>query len=210
MPSQALGLSKGSEIRTPSRPAGSLGAWTKEGRMTEMTVGEAGRGANQAEPPVSEQVKEKVEEAAEQVHRAAADLKGHASGTLRSQVHKRSSQAGEQLTATSRSLRQATRGLRADGGSSVAADGIEQVAQLSERLGSYLHDSNPDRIFSDVENFVRRRPWAAVGGGLAAGLLASRLLKASSAARYATSSRGQGPPPAGAPRPAALTTANRF
>jgi hypothetical protein len=60
----------------------------------------------------------------------------------------------------------------------------QQAADRTERLGSYLEESDADRILSDIEQFARRNPWAVVAGGLAAGFVASRFLKASSSDRY--------------------------
>jgi hypothetical protein len=60
----------------------------------------------------------------------------------------------------------------------------EQAADRAERLGSYLQESDADRILGDVEDFGRRQPWAVIAGGVALGLVASRFLKASSIDRY--------------------------
>jgi hypothetical protein len=60
----------------------------------------------------------------------------------------------------------------------------EQAADRAERLGSYLKDSDADRILGDVEDFGRRQPWAVIAGGVAIGLVASRFLKSSSIDRY--------------------------
>ena len=60
----------------------------------------------------------------------------------------------------------------------------EQAADRAERLGSYLKESDADRILGDVEDFGRRQPWAVIAGGVALGLVASRFLKASSIDRY--------------------------
>jgi hypothetical protein len=51
-------------------------------------------------------------------------------------------------------------------------------------MGSYLTESNADRLLSDVEDFGRRQPMAVVGIGVAVGFAASRFLKASSRKRY--------------------------
>jgi hypothetical protein len=66
----------------------------------------------------------------------------------------------------------------------------EQAADRTERVGSYLRDSDSDRILNDVEDFARRQPWAVVAGGLALGFVASRFLKASSGDRYRSSQVG--------------------
>ena len=63
----------------------------------------------------------------------------------------------------------------------------DQAAERAERLGSYLKESDADRILSDIENFGRRQPWVIVAGGVALGFLGSRFLKASSRQRYQAS-----------------------
>jgi hypothetical protein len=70
-----------------------------------------------------------------------------------------------------------------------------QAADRAERLGDYLKRSDADRILNDVEDFGRRQPWAVIVGGLALGIVASRLLKASSASstnRYEQRSQSHG------------------
>jgi hypothetical protein len=151
--------------------------------IKEMTDERSEGAAGETDRPVSDQVMQKVHEATDQVQQAATGLRGRVSGSLQAQVDERSSQVGEQLAATGRSLRETTGELRS-GGSAVAADGVEQLGQLVERVGGYLSDSNADRILADVERLVRRRPWAAACGGFVVGLVASRLVKASSASRY--------------------------
>jgi hypothetical protein len=53
-----------------------------------------------------------------------------------------------------------------------------------ERAGSWLQESDGDRIMRDVEDFARRQPLLVVAGGMVAGFALSRLLKASSRDRY--------------------------
>jgi hypothetical protein len=60
----------------------------------------------------------------------------------------------------------------------------DQAADRAERLGSYLQESDADRILRDLEDLGRKQPWALVAGGLALGFVASRFLKASSQRRY--------------------------
>ena len=62
----------------------------------------------------------------------------------------------------------------------------EQAADRAERLGTYLKQADGEAILRDVEDFGRKQPWAVMVGGLAAGFLASRFLKASSSRRAAT------------------------
>jgi len=124
------------------------------------------------------QAKEKVQEGAQQAA-------GQARGQLRQQVDQRSTQAGEQVSSTAGDVRSVAQQLR-EQGKEQPAKLAEQAADRAERLGSYLKDSDADGILRDVEDFGRRRPWAVMFGGLAAGFVASRFLKASSSRRYET------------------------
>ena len=59
----------------------------------------------------------------------------------------------------------------------------EQAAERADQLADYLKRADGDSILRDAEDFGRRQPWAVMFGGLAAGFLASRFLKASSSRR---------------------------
>ena len=145
---------------------------------------------------VREQAQERVQQVAGQAQEAAGQARSRAT----EQVDQRSTQAGEKVGQTSDDIRTVAEELRKQG-KEQPAKLAEQAAERTERLGGYLRDSDADRILSDVEDFGRRQPWAVVLGGLALGLAASRLLKASSESRYEQSrSRVNGN--AGSPAPA--------
>ena len=127
-------------------------------------------------PAASEQVKERVQDAAEQA-------KGETRDQLRRQVNARSTQAGEQASSIAEAMRGTTEQLRSEGKDS-AAKVIDGVADRSERLGGYLTQADDDRILRDVEDFARRQPWVFVGGSAVLGFLAARFMKASSSSRY--------------------------
>ncbi|HKG65940.1 MAG TPA: hypothetical protein VKB28_17870 [Solirubrobacteraceae bacterium] len=133
----------------------------------------------------TDQAKEKVQETAQQAA-------GQARGQVRRQVDQRSTQAGEQVGSTAADVRSVAQQLR-DQGKEQPAKVAEQAADRVERFGSYLKESDADRILRDVEDFGRRQPWAVMLGGLAAGFLASRFLKASSARRYESGHQPTGP-----------------
>jgi ElaB/YqjD/DUF883 family membrane-anchored ribosome-binding protein len=116
--------------------------------------------------------KEKMKEGAQQAQSRA-----------REQIDQRSTQAGEQVSATAQALRQTSDHLR-EQGQEAQAKAADRVAQQADRVGSYLTESDADRILADVEDFGRRRPMAVVGIGMALGFAASRFLKASSRKRY--------------------------
>jgi ElaB/YqjD/DUF883 family membrane-anchored ribosome-binding protein len=115
---------------------------------------------------------EKVKEGAQQAQSRA-----------REQIDQRSTQAGEQVSATAQALRSTSQHLR-EQGQETQAKAADRIADQADRMGSYLTESNADRLLSDVEDFGRRQPMAVVGIGVAIGFAASRFLKASSRKRY--------------------------
>jgi ElaB/YqjD/DUF883 family membrane-anchored ribosome-binding protein len=124
-------------------------------------------------------ISEGVDQAKEKAQEAASEAKGR----VREQVDQRSTEAGEQVSSTAGDLRSVGEELRKQG-KDTPAKLAEQAADRTERLGSYLTQSDADRILGDVEDFARRQPWAVVAGGIALGFVASRFLKASSSQRY--------------------------
>lgn len=128
------------------------------------------------ESSTTDQAKEKAQE-------AAGQAKDKAGSQLRSQVDQRSTDAGHRVGGIASDVRAVGESLR-EQGKDQPAKLAEQAADRAERLGSYLKESDADRILGDVEDFGRRQPWAVIAGGVALGLVASRFLKASSINRY--------------------------
>jgi uncharacterized protein YfiM (DUF2279 family) len=128
------------------------------------------------------QVQDKAQEFAGQAQDKAQEVAGQAKGRAQQMVDERSSQAGEQVSKHAGDLKSVGDALRQQGqdGPAKLAD---QAAQRVERVGSYLSESDADRIVSDVEDLARKNPWAVALGGLALGFAASRFLKASSRER---------------------------
>src|SRR3954452_12568391 len=124
-----------------------------------------------------------AEQAQEQVKEKAQEATEKARTTLREQVDSRSTQAGDQISQQAGDLRSLSQELRNQGKDGPARF-AEQAADRAEKVGSYLSQSDADRILRDAEEFGRSNPWAVIAGGLAAGFLASRFLKASSSDRY--------------------------
>jgi hypothetical protein len=129
-----------------------------------------------SESSTTGQAKEKAQE-------AAGQAKQKAGSQLRSQVDQRSTDAGHRVGGLASDVRAVGESLR-EQGKDQPAKLAEQAADRAERLGSYLKESDADRILGDVEDFGRRQPWAVIAGGVAVGLVASRFLKASSIDRY--------------------------
>jgi hypothetical protein len=136
-----------------------------------------------AAPGAADQARAKTEEVGAQAKEKVKEAGQQTRDRVRDEVDRRSTQAGEQAGSTAQALRQASQRLRDDGNEPVAK-GMEQVAQRVESAGSWLRDSDGDRILREVEDFGRRNPLAVVAGGVAVGFAVSRLLKASSRRRY--------------------------
>jgi ElaB/YqjD/DUF883 family membrane-anchored ribosome-binding protein len=139
-------------------------------------------------------VQEKAQQAKEQVQQAT----GSAQDRIREQVDARSTEAGHQVDSVGQAMRTAGEQLRGQG-NELPAKVAEQLAQRAEQLGSYLRESDADRILGDVEDFGRRQPWVIAAIGLAAGVAGARFLKASGRRRYrqSQSQRGAGRDPNG-------------
>jgi hypothetical protein len=165
--------------------------------MTHTTVadGETSTAQEKAQD-VAGQAREKAQEGAERARRG-----------LRGQVDQRSTQAGQRVRSQSEDIRSVAQQLREQGKEGPARL-AEQAADRTQRVGSWLEESDADRIMGEIEDFARRNAWSVAVGGLALGFAASRMLKASSSDRYHGSGGGDGvhgrygrTSPAGLPRP---------
>jgi hypothetical protein len=136
----------------------------------------------------TDQTREQAQEVGAQAKEKAREAGAQARSRVRDEVDRRSTHVGEQAGSTAQALRDASGRLRDEGNEPVAR-GLEQVADRVDRAGGWLREADGDRILRDVEDFGRRNTLVVVAGGLAIGLAASRLLKASSRNRYEASSR---------------------
>jgi len=132
-----------------------------------------------------EQVQQQAQVAQEKMQETADTMRSR----VREQVDQRSTQAGGQVRSTAQALRSTSQRLREDGQDGPAR-AAERAADQAERVGSWLEQSDADRILRDVEDFGRRQPMAVAAIGLALGFAASRFLKASSRTRYTQGSYG--------------------
>jgi hypothetical protein len=143
----------------------------------------ASTGTNGGDGGVKEQAQDKAQEVRDQAGEQMRKATGQARDRVRDQVGQRSTQMGEQVDQHAGDLRDVAQQLREQGKDGPARI-AEQVAERAERAGSWMKDSDADRILGDVEDFARSNPWAVAAGGLALGFMASRVLKAASSRRY--------------------------
>jgi hypothetical protein len=146
-------------------------------------------------------IKEQAQDAAENAVEGVRE-------TARRQVDQRSTEAGERVSSIAQDLRSVSAHLR-EQDNKQGARAADAAADRAERAGSYLSEADADRILSDVEDFARRQPWLVLAGGVAVGVAAARMLKASSSQRYqrATASNRPSQPVAGTPAPKLEPTA---
>jgi hypothetical protein len=131
----------------------------------------------------STEVREKAQEVAGQAQEKAQEAAGQAQEMMREQVDQRSTQAGEKISGTAHDLRSVGEELR-NQGKDTPAKFADRGAEQFEKVGSYLSESDGDKLLADVEDFGRRQPLAVLAGGLVVGMAAARFLKASSRNRY--------------------------
>jgi ElaB/YqjD/DUF883 family membrane-anchored ribosome-binding protein len=124
-----------------------------------------------------------LEQAAGTAREKTGELSQQVSSRFRDEVNQRSTQAGEQVRSVAEVVRRTGEQLRQDA-KEREANVADQAEQRVNRLADYLVEADADRIVSDIEDFARRRPWAAVVAGAALGFAASRFLKASSGRRF--------------------------
>lgn len=139
---------------------------------------------------MSEQVKERVGEGAQQIQEKASEAKQNTRERVRQEIDTRSSRTGEQMTKTGSALRQTAQQLRGDR-QEQQANMLEAVADRTERLGRYLNQTDGEQILRDVERMARQRPWVVAGAGTVLGFLAARFTKASSTRRYEAIGNGR-------------------
>jgi ElaB/YqjD/DUF883 family membrane-anchored ribosome-binding protein len=124
-----------------------------------------------------------VEQAQEKVKETAQQTKGVVARTVSDRVEATSAQAATQLNDISRAFRRTSQELRGEG-KDQPAQVVDVVSDRTEQLARYLSESTSSRILDDLERLGRSRPWVAIAGGLAVGVFAGRLLKASSRQRF--------------------------
>jgi hypothetical protein len=133
-----------------------------------------------------ESTKGQAQQAGEQVRERTQEAGRQVRDRMRQEFDNRTTQAGERMSSTANDIRTVGDELRKNGkdGPAQIAD---QAAERVERVSNYLKSADADQLLNDIENLARQRPWAVIAGGITLGLVASRLLKASSVQRYSSS-----------------------
>lgn len=109
------------------------------------------------------------------------DFKNYVAKKFEAQV----SEYGGRIRTTAESVRVAAGQLRDDPNAALVAGLVERGADAIDRIGAYVQETPVERITADAEELGRKQPWLLATAGVAAGLFASRLLKATRARRGA-------------------------
>ena len=105
------------------------------------------------------------------------------SGFVTKQIESRSADSGRRIRATAQTLRSVAQELRNDPTTEAAADFAERGADVIDRVGGYFEQTDFETMMADAERFSRSQPLIVAAVGVTAGILASRLLKATAARR---------------------------
>jgi hypothetical protein len=124
---------------------------------------------------------------------AATQAARQSQNILARQADRQAASAGAALTRTAGDLKGVGANLRESGGIGAAADVMDWAADYVARAGRYLSDGNSERFIVDAEAFARERPWTVAASLAALGFAAARVVKASSARRFAGTGYGLAP-----------------
>ncbi|WP_217913882.1 hypothetical protein [Miltoncostaea marina] len=171
--------------RTNIRPAGAPmvpmsrpGSDDADGGSGSERVDQLAGQAREAGGELAGQAKQVGGEIAGQAKEVGAKLAGDARDAARVQVDDRSTKAGASVREAAHDVRDIAEELRRKGRDRPARL-ADQAAERMEAFGSYLQESDADRIMGDARRFARERPAVVVAGAAVVGIVAGRLLKAS-------------------------------
>jgi uncharacterized protein (DUF3084 family) len=171
--------------------------------MSEVSAGDVRIETSQEKESSAGQ--ERAQRVAGQAQEKAQEAASQAQEKVREQIGQRSTEAGEKVGTMSEDMRAVGQELRRQG-KEAPANLADKAAERADRVGTYLQDSDADKLLSDIEDFGRRRPLVVLVGGLALGIAGARFLKASSRRRY-QERYGSGAARPQAPSPRALDPA---
>ena len=108
---------------------------------TDQQESVAGRAAGQ----IQDKSREAASQAQNKVQDTAQEVKSQTGDRVRQEVDHRSTQAGEQAQSVASAVRRTAQNLH-DEGKEPHAKVAEQAADRIQRVGTYLRDSNADRV----------------------------------------------------------------
>ncbi len=99
------------------------------------------------------------------------------------QIDRQANALGKTVEQTAHDLEHIGSQLRESGTIGGAAQLADWAARYVSTAATYLQQGNTDRFIADLETLGRERPWAITATAAAAGFIAARVIKSSSARR---------------------------
>ena len=103
------------------------------------------------------------------------------------QIEMRAAQAGAQVRAVAHTVQTLADDFRKEPSTALVADLTERGAEAIDRVGIYLEETEFETLLADAEEYSRDHPLVVAALGIALGIVASRLVKATAARRAADS-----------------------
>jgi hypothetical protein len=116
--------------------------------------------------------------------RKSASRRKSAKGLVSRQLDVALQSAGSRARTTASSFREVGSQLRERGESGFVADLTQSVAGYVDRVADYFDATDASGLVADIETYGRKYPAAVAGAAFTVGLLASRVVKVSSAERF--------------------------
>jgi ElaB/YqjD/DUF883 family membrane-anchored ribosome-binding protein len=116
---------------------------------------------------------------------AAAQAAQRSKNILTRQADRQLAMIGATLAETAGELRDVGSDLRASKTIGGAAEAADWAADYVSAAATYFSAGNAERLITDAESFARERPWTLAASAAALGFVAARIVKSSSARRYA-------------------------
>jgi len=140
---------------------------------------------------VTEQVKQKAQDAVEGTQQAASQAAGQAIDQAKSKLDSQKDQGAETLSQAAQALHHAGDDLRQQNG--MVAGIVDNAAGQMDRASEYLKSHSVDQLMGDAEDMARSNSTIFLGGAFVLGLLAARFLKSSPPRRQYSPNGGQYP-----------------
>ncbi len=126
----------------------------------------------------AEETREAGRALASEVREVGGQLGADARDRAKSEMDRRSTDAGERVARAAGDVRDVAEHLR-QRGKDQPARLADDAAERIERFALYLRDADTDTIIADVRDFGRRQPAVVIAAAAVVGIVAGRLLKAS-------------------------------
>jgi ElaB/YqjD/DUF883 family membrane-anchored ribosome-binding protein len=123
------------------------------------------------------QQKGDVSELVDQAKRTATETASGAGNMVRQRIDDQYHRLGQRLDDMVKNMNQAADSLD-KGGSPGAGNLIHGATRQMERVTGYVERTSAEDIISDASQYAKQHPWTVIAGGVVAGLIASRFLKA--------------------------------